>query len=176
MADPAYLAVARLRKPHGLKGDVVLWALTDDPEGVLVAGRRLVPVSEEGERAGDEVVIERSRRYQRQWLVKFESIADRGVLEGWRNRLFGVAVEELAAPRDEEMYVYEMPGVSVRVGGEIIGRVIRLVEVAGGGGDLLAVDVGGREVLVPFRRPIVTRVDREAREIELDPPDGLLEL
>ena len=36
--------------------------------------------------------------------------------------------------------------------------------------------LGGREILVPFRRPIVTRVDREAREIELDPPDGLLEL
>ena len=106
--------------------------------------------------------------------MKFESVADRGVLEGWRNRLFGVAVEELAAPRDEEMYVHEMPGVSVRVGGEIIGRVIRLVEVAGG--DLLVVDVDGREILVPFRRPIVTRVDREAREIELDPPDGLLEL
>ena len=74
------------------------------------------------------------------------------------------------------MYIHEMPGVSVRVGGEIIGRVIRLVEVAGGEGDLLAVDVGGREILVPFRRPIVTRVDREAREIELDPPGGLLEL
>lgn len=176
MADPAYLAVARLRKPHGLKGDVVLWALTDDPEGVLVPGRRLVPVSEGGERAGDDVVVERSRRYNRQWLVKFESVADREVLEGWRNRLFGVAVEELAAPRGEEMYIHEMPGVSVRVGGEIIGRVIRLVEVAGGEGDLLAVDVGGREILVPFRRPIVTRVDREAREIELDPPEGLLEL
>jgi 16S rRNA processing protein RimM len=44
------------------------------------------------------------------------------------------------------------------------------------GGSLLAVDVEGREVLLPYRPPILVRVDRERREIEIDPPAGLLEL
>jgi 16S rRNA processing protein RimM len=42
---------------------------------------------------------------------------------------------------------------------------------------MLTVDTGGgREALVPWTRPIVVRVDREARRIVLDPPEGLLEL
>jgi ribosomal 30S subunit maturation factor RimM len=41
---------------------------------------------------------------------------------------------------------------------------------------LLMVDVDGREVLVPFRPPILVAVDRERREISIDPPPGLLEL
>ena len=30
--------------------------------------------------------------------------------------------------------------------------------------------------MVPFGKPIVVRVDRAARRIEIDPPEGLLEL
>ena len=42
---------------------------------------------------------------------------------------------------------------------------------------MLSVDVGGgREALVPFVHPIVVDVDRAARRIVLDPPEGLLEL
>jgi 16S rRNA processing protein RimM len=41
---------------------------------------------------------------------------------------------------------------------------------------LLAVDVSGREVLVPFLKQFVPTVDLAAGLIEIDPPDGLLDL
>ena len=72
------------------------------------------------------------------------------------------------------MYVHEIPGTPVVVGGQVIGAARELI--ASPSGALLAVEVGGRELLVPFRKPIVKRVDREARVIELDPPPGLLDL
>jgi 16S rRNA processing protein RimM len=44
-------------------------------------------------------------------------------------------------------------------------------------GELLSVrDPAGREVLVPFVSAIVTSVSREAGVIEIDPPDGLLDV
>jgi len=79
--EAAYLGVARFRKPHGLKGDAVVWVLTDDPETVLVAGRLLTPVDDDGNPIGDPLEIERARPYHRTWLVKFEGVDDRGVLE-----------------------------------------------------------------------------------------------
>ncbi len=173
--DGAHLAVARVRKPHGLKGEVVVWTLTDEPEQVLTVGRQLVPVDEAGRAIDSPVVIERSRPFHRQWLVKFQGVDDRSVLEAWRQRLFGVPQEELKPPEDGELYLHEVPGTHVLVGGEQIGVAKGMIEIPGG--MLLAVDLSdGREALVPFRRPIVQRVDRLAREIELDPPDGLLEL
>jgi 16S rRNA processing protein RimM len=170
-----YLAVARLKKPHGLKGDAVVWALTDDPDEVLVAGQTLTPVDEDGQVIGEALVLERSRPYHRHWLVKFEGIEQRSVLEGWQQRLFGVAVERLRPPSEQELYVHEVPGAAVVVDGTVVGTALGMVDLPGGA-RLLQVDVNGREVFVPFRRPIVQRVDREARRIEIDPPAGLLEL
>jgi 16S rRNA processing protein RimM len=175
VAEGGYLAVARLKKPHGLKGEAVLWALTDEPDEVLAAGRELTPIDEAGNAIGEPVVIERSRPYQRQWLVKFVGIADRPVLEGWPQRVFGVLQSELRQPEQDELYLHEVPGTRILVGGTEIGVARELMEMPGGG-RLLVFDVEGKEMLVPFQKPIVKRVDRSARLIELDPPEGLLEL
>ena len=70
--------------------------------------------------------------------------------------------------------LFRSPGTAVVVSDRVIGVARELL--SGPGGDLLAVDVDGRECLVPFRRPIVRRIDRAARRIELDPPPGLLAL
>jgi 16S rRNA processing protein RimM len=173
--EGGYLAVARLRKPHGLKGEAVAWVLTDDPDEVLVVGRTLVPIDDDGQAIGTPLVIERSRPFHRQWLLKFEGLDDRTALDGWRQRLLGLPPDALRPPADDELYVHEVPGMAVVVAGSTIGTATGLVDLPGGS-RVLEVDVAGREVLVPFRIPIVTRIDRGARRIELDPPDGLLEL
>jgi 16S rRNA processing protein RimM len=173
--EGGYLAVARLKKPHGLKGEAVLWALTDEPDEVLAAGRALTPIDEAGTAIGEPVVIERSRPYHRQWLVKFDGVEDRSVLEGWSQRTFGVRQTELRQPEPNELYLHEVPGTRVVVGGAEVGIARELMEIPGGG-RLLVLEVDGEERLVPFQKPIVKRIDRDQRVIELDPPDGLLEL
>jgi 16S rRNA processing protein RimM len=45
-----------------------------------------------------------------------------------------------------------------------------------GGADYLVIEVGGRERLVPFVSAIVPTVDVRGGFVEIDPPDGLLEL
>lgn len=67
------------------------------------------------------------------------------------------------------------------VGSRVVTREgVEVGDVAGvlpaGGPVLLVVKRGDREVYVPFTEAICVRVDREAREIVIDPPDGLLEL
>ena len=57
---------------------------------------------------------------------------------------------------------------------------VEVGEVAGilpaGGQVLLVVRRGDKEVYVPFTESICLKVDPEAKEILIDPPDGLLEL
>ena len=172
---PAYLAVARFDKPHGLKGEALLFALTDHPDEVFVAGRVLLPLDTAGQPAGNPVTIERAKRYHRQWLIRFRGVGSRTELDQWpRASRFGMPSDELAPPRNDQLYRHEIAGVAVVVGGETIGVVKDLL--TGPGGDLLEIEVAGRQQLIPFRKPIVTRVDRAARLIELDPPPGLLEL
>ena len=172
--EAAYLAVARFRKPHGLKGEAVVWVLTDEPEEVLVAGRQLTPVDEAGDAVGEPLEIERARPFHRTWLIKFKEVADRSGLEQWDQVLLGVPTSELAPLGEGEFYEHDVPGASVMVDGEVIGEATGLIDVPGG--KLLCVDVNGREVMVPFRQPILLSVDRVERQIEIDPPTGLLDL
>lgn len=172
--EAAYLAVARFRKPHGLKGEALCWVLTDEPEQVFVVGQPLTPVDEAGNKVGEPLAIEQQRRYQRNWLLKFAGIDDRATLEQWDQVLLGVPAESLTPPAVDEMYEHEVAGVTVVAHGEVLGVASGLLQAAGG--TLLVVEVTGREVLVPFRKPIVVAVDRVARTIEIDPPEGLLEL
>ena len=172
--ESAYLAVARVQKPHGLKGEAVVWVLTDEPEELLVTERTLTPVDDSGTPVGAPVTIERSRPYHRQWLLKFKEVDSRAELEQWNQVLLGMPREDLSPPGDDEMYAHEIPGSRVMAGGKLLGVAMGLVDVPGG--ELLRVDVEGKEVLVPFREPILIGLNRAERVIEIDLPPGLLEL
>jgi 16S rRNA processing protein RimM len=174
VAGGSYLAVARFQKPHGLKGEFVVFPLTDEPDTVFVPGRALTPVDAGGRPVGQPVVIERARAYHRRWLFKLAGIDERTPLEGWHERLLGLPRDELTPPAAGQMYYHELPGSRVVAHGAVVGVVRDVARVPGG--ELLLVDAEGRELLIPFRRPILKGLDRERREIEIDPPPGLLEL
>ena len=93
-----YLAVGRLRKPHGLKGEFAVFPLTKEAEEVFGAGRTLVRMGLDGEVLGAPVVIERSRSFHREWLVKFRGVDDRSTLESWRGQFLGAPASELKPP------------------------------------------------------------------------------
>jgi 16S rRNA processing protein RimM len=157
-----------------LKGDAVLLALTDEPAAVFAPGERLSRLDDDGNVVGEALVIERGRWYHRyEWLVKFEGLT-RDELETWGQVLLGVPRSKLRPPRPDEMYEHEIPGATVVAYGKEIGIADGLV--GAGGARLLVVKAGEKEHLIPFQRPILVRLDRAARTIEVAPPPGLLEL
>lgn len=172
--DASYLAVARFRKPHGLKGEALVYPLTDEPDEVFIAGRVLVPVDEDGRPIGKEFVLTNARRHQRCWLLAFEGVTERAELEGWTSLTLGVSAEQLRPPADGEMYLHEIPGASVVEDGTEIGIARELFGVPGS--QILVVEREGKDHLVPFRAPIVKRLDRDKHRIEVDLPPGLLEV
>lgn len=172
--EAAYLAVARFRKPHGLKGDALVFPLTDEPEEVFTVGRVLTPLDDGGKVVGPQLVISHARRYQRHWLLSFEGIDDRGVLEGWPYKILGALQAELRQPDDGEMYLHEIPGSMVVEDGVELGIVREVMGIPGG--QVLVVERDGHEYMIPFRDPIVKRLDRAKRRIEVQLPAGLLEV
>ena len=95
-----------------------------------------------------------------------------------RGTVFVVDTEELPPIDDpDEYYDHQLEGLRVlTTAGIPVGTVAEVLHTAAG--ELLAVRAEGDrgEVLVPFFSAIVTAVSLEDRTIEIDPPDGLLEL
>jgi 16S rRNA processing protein RimM len=172
---PTHLAVGLLKKPHGVKGDALVFALTDEPEAVFRSGRRLELLDREGKATGEALVVKRGRPYQRSWLLHFEGIEERGPLEPLRERYLGIAVGEARPLGPGEFYLHELVGLRVeRHLGGLVGTVAGVIEAPSG--LLLEVASGESQHLVPFNAAVVRRVDRGAGVVVIDPPEGLLEL
>lgn len=175
MTPPRLLVVGRLRKPHGLKGEMSVFPLSDDPAAALAAGRTLRVMNLEGAVADEPVVIERSRGYHREWLVKFRGRNDRESVEALRERFLAAPADELAPLEQDEVYLHELAGFAVRSEtDEALGVVSDVYEMPAG----LMLEVQGprREFLLPYRREFVREVDREGRRLVVMLPEGLLDL
>ena len=176
MTDPGprHLAVARLRKPHGLKGEVTLFPLTDDPATVLAPGRSVWVMDLAATIVGGPLEIERSRSYHRAWLIKFVGVESRDALEPLRGRFLAAPADQLPAPSGEEVYLHELEGFAVRLeDGTAVGLVSSMYEMPAG----LLIEVQGpkREFLLPYKREFVRDVDRAGRRLTIAPPEGLLD-
>jgi len=171
MAEARYRPVARFAKPHGLKGEAIMFVLTEHPEEVFVAGQELTPLDDAGGSAGAALTLERGRAYHRRWLLKFHEIGDRTALEAWRGVVLGIVDEVDEA---DGLRPHEVAGATVIAAGRVVGVAQEVLMVPGG--PLLLVIGNDREHLIPYRPPILVGTDRARREITVDPPPGLLEL
>jgi 16S rRNA processing protein RimM len=168
------VVVGRLRKPHGLKGDCTLFPLTDSPDEIFAPDREVWVVDLQGDTVAGPFTVERSRSYHREWLVKFAGVESREALEPFRGKFLGVPPEALGPLGEDEVYLHELDGFSVRLADDTpLGLVSAIYELPGG----LMIEVQGpkREFLLPYKKEFVREVDRAGRRLVVSPPEGLLE-
>jgi 16S rRNA processing protein RimM len=180
MTQPAFIIVGRVRKAHGIRGEVVVEVITDAPDAVFAPGRRVFAGTVAGDLAPNrlELHIRTARPFNEGLLVGFDAVPDRNAAETWRGRYLLLPAEELPPPDDDEVYVHDLVGMRVELeGGVPLGTVEEIYELPQG----LAIDVrriAPREketVMLPYDDRTVAAVDKAARVIVVTPPEGLIE-
>ncbi|MDE8670320.1 ribosome maturation factor RimM [Pseudarthrobacter sp. H3Y2-7] len=165
------LQVARIGKPHGIRGEVTVQVLTDAPADRFVPGTEFVvePAS-----AGP-LTVESARWNKDILLLAFEQIETRNQAETLRGAKLFIETEELDEDDDEGWYEHELVGLEARVGSQVVGKVAALHTLPVQ--DLLVIeDADGKEILIPFVEQIVPEVNVAGGYILLTPPDGLFEI
>jgi 16S rRNA processing protein RimM len=166
------LQVARIGKPHGIRGEVTVQVLTDAPGDRFVAGTQFVvePAS-----AGPLTIL--SARWNKDiLLLGFEEIETRNEAETLRGAKLFIETEDLDEDdEDEGWYEHELVGLDVRVGSTVVGKVSGLNTLPVQ--DLLVVTANdGTEILIPFVEQIVPEVNVAEKFILVTPPPGLFEV
>jgi 16S rRNA processing protein RimM len=171
------LAVGRIVKSHGVRGEVVVDVRTDDPDSRFAPGAVLRGRLPRG--AGERTLtVVGARDHGGRMLLRLDGVDDRGAADDLRGVLLVVDADSVSSGDDpDEFYDHEIIGVPVRtVDGHEVGTLADVLHLPGG--DTLVVAVGDRderrEVLVPFVAEIVPTVTTAL--VEIDPPDGLLDL
>jgi 16S rRNA processing protein RimM len=169
------LTVGRVAKAHGVTGELVVDVRTDDPELRFAPGAILrARASDHRER---NYVVAAVRPHGNRLLLRLEGVADRAAADALRGNLFVIDSEDLPPIDDPDTYYdHQLEGLMVRTtAGRDIGTVTEVLHTAAG--ELLAVNrAEAGELLVPFVSAIVTSVSLDAGIVEIDPPEGLLEL
>jgi 16S rRNA processing protein RimM len=179
----AGVTVARVVRPHGLRGEVAAEILTDFPERLTRLKQAYLYDPKRDAARGPDAELGRRVEVRSCWLshsrggqaiFRFEgadSMSDAEKLVGLEVR---IPLAERAALPGGSYYVTDLIGCEVREKDALVGTV-RGVELTGGT-PLLAVDSPQGEVLIPLAEEICVKVDLAARRIDVILPEGLLEL
>ena len=182
----ALVVVGRVRKAHGIRGELVVEVMTNEPAAVFAAGRRLFGGSPDGKPAttlpggrGAPLTLEvrRSSPFKEGIILQTAELTDRTAAEGWRERTLLALEAELPPPGDDEIHLHELVGMTVVRKGDAaaVGEVVDFFELPHQ--LMLELRLPGAEEtrLLPWHPEFVLEVDTRARTILVDPPAGLFE-
>jgi 16S rRNA processing protein RimM len=162
-------------KAHGYKGEVMVFLDVDNPQeyrqlsSVFVEkAEQLIPFFVQ-----QIQVIEKAGTSQA--IVKFEDINNGDQAAELKGCALYLPLNTLPALDDDQFYFHEIIGFTV-VDKQLgkLGTVTNVYNLEHQ--DLIAMDYQNREVLIPMIDDIVLSVDREAQHLEVDLPEGLLDV
>lgn len=167
------IVVAEILRPRGNRGEVLAKSLTDVPgrlEGLKRAQAKLA--------GGADVPVEITAAWVHDgdWVLKFSGVDSIGGAEQFRGADLWIPAEERGQLPEGEFFASDLIGcllVDAATGLEL-GRLKSWL--ACGGPPLMQATVNGRDVLIPFVPAICREVDLEARRIQVELPEGMLDL
>jgi 16S rRNA processing protein RimM len=178
--------LARIRRPQGRKGEVFADILTDFPEK-FADRRRLWLIADPDAPRAKVKAAPREVELQAQWLHKggvvlhfaqSDSISDAEILAGL---IVAIPAAERAPLAEDEIYIADLIGCTlIDVSGAkpvSVGQ-IEDVDRTAGPVALLVINAPGSqdEILVPFAKSFLRRIDLASRRVEMALPEGLVDL
>jgi len=165
------VAIAKIVKPRGLKGEVVAEVLSDFPE--RFEGLEDVTVVL-GDGTRSQLKIEECWFQSDRMVLKFAGLDSIEAVEQLRDAEICVDESEAVELGPDEYFDWQLTGCQVvTAAGNSIGSVAGFMRT--GGTEILEVKGDDKDFLVPFAESICTKVDIENKRIVIDPPEGLLE-
>lgn len=164
---PVFLAVGRLRRSHGVTGEILMDVLTDFPERLQVG--KTVYVGD----VHEEMQIIGIRGHDRELIVRLQGISTPEEVAPYRNRLVFVKASELPELPEGEFYHHQLLDLSV-VNEEqvVLGKLESILET--GANDVYVVKTPeGKELLLPAIEEVILEVDLAKRQMTVRPPEWL---
>jgi 16S rRNA processing protein RimM len=173
---PDLAIVGRVRKAHGLKGDLAVELFTDAPDEIFAPGARVfmgVTTGPEPKSLRD-CAVRSCSRFGKGVLLRIEGVESRETADTLHDRFFFVPLSELAPPAEEEIFLHDLVGMRVTTtAGLALGEVAGWFEMPQG--VLLEVKGTERETLLPYRDEFIRAVDPVERTITVELPEGFVD-
>ncbi len=168
-AEPRFIAIGRIIRPHGIRGELAVEVLTDFPDRFDTVKTVYL---------GDTLEAEAWRVKATRWhkdriLLTVRGCHDRTTADGLRGLLVQIPIEEAMPLPEDEYYPHELIGLDVTtVEGEELGKVSDILFT--NANDVYVV-IGARgQILLPAIAEVIERIDLDTGEMVVTPMEGLI--
>ena len=163
------LVIGRIGRAHGVRGDLFVEPMTDEPDHRYKDGTVLMTSD------NTTLTVVTSKWHSGRFVVHFVGVDDRTSAEALRGQTLTIDVDPTELPEDpDEFYDHQLVGLKVLLeDGSLVGVINEVIHLPSQ--DLLSVKRDGdSEALIPFVLEFVPEIDLVARTVTITPPPGLL--
>jgi 16S rRNA processing protein RimM len=166
---PEFLAVGKLRRPHGVRGEMRMSLWTDFPERLQPGKQVFVGESYQS------LVIKKMRGHAQDALVSFDGLDNREDVGAFRNKVVFVRTSDLPPLPNDELYLHQLLGLKVVKDDDntLLGMVAEIIET--GANHVFIIRREGKpDILLPDIDPVILKIDLEIGEIRVHLLPGLI--
>ncbi len=168
--------LARLRRPQGRKGEVSADILTDFPER-FQERRRLVLLAANGQVR--PVELESHWLHKGGIVLKFAGIDSITQAEALRGLEVAIPREERAPLDADSIYISDLIGCTLyNVAAGVTQTIGKIADVDRESTEvpLLVIRQGKEELLIPFAKAYLRKLEASSQRVEMELPEGLLQI
>ncbi|HVJ04889.1 MAG TPA: ribosome maturation factor RimM [Candidatus Saccharimonadales bacterium] len=175
--NAAFVTIARVAKVQGRVGEVLAELYTDFPE--RFEQRRTLYAWHEGTEQRRELHLEEYWPHKGGMVFKFEGVDSIEEAEKLLRSEIQIPATERAELEEGAFYVSDLLGclvVEVSQAERTVGTVVDVNFGAGTAPLLIVNNESGKEFMIPFVESFTKKLDTKAKRIEMQLPEGMLEL
>jgi 16S rRNA processing protein RimM len=168
--EPVFVVIGKFRRPHGIRGEIVMTVLTDFPD-LIVPGQRVYA----GERY-HPYGIHGVRQHGADLLITLEGLPDRTAVEIFRNVMVYMKAEDMPDLPEGDFFLHQIVGMEVITDqDQYLGRVKEIL-ITGANDVYLIETAEGNEILIPAIDQVILEINQEEGKVLVHVLPGLLDV
>ncbi|MBC8181935.1 16S rRNA processing protein RimM [candidate division KSB1 bacterium] len=169
---PEFISIGIITKAHGIKGEVLVSSLTDNPEQFETL-KHLFITRQDGNRS--EISIQQVRGKNDRFIIKISGIDNRNQAESLQKCLIEKRLEDVEDLPVDEYYIFDLIDLNVYTTDfQLLGRIKDVLSLSAN--DIYVVQGESKEYLIPAIKSIIKKIDLKKEIVLIEPIEGLLDL
>lgn len=164
-----YTAIGKITNTHGVKGDMKIFPLTDDPDRFFNLRKAYIGEIKE------EVLPEDPRIHKGMVLLKFKGLQDINKILRFKGQYIYILDDDRVKLPEGRYYISDLLGCEViDMSERKLGTIKDVLQ--GAANDVYVIDGGnGKEYLIPAVERFIVSVNITDKRIQVDPIEGMIE-
>ena len=173
-----WLVIGVITSSHGVAGKLNIKSLSDFNERFTKPGTRWIQKYNE-----EPIPFKLTSGFQKpgkdSFIISLEGIKNRNEADNLKQYKLLVKSNDMPKLKDNEFHLNQLLNLDVKLLVEseikVIGKVVDLI-TENNNLIVIRLNQNNKDVLIPFVKEIVTKIDRKNKYLVINPPQGLLDL